>query len=145
MPNYHAMTFDEGKKRKAFLPILSPLAAGPSATLAEEKAAVPKLPDTIPIHADFVMGAGIIGVDRRFKWTVGGPADDVVTSKTDRRVYVHLPMTKNGHAKIRLDGREDAVLSEGDGAFVKGVNVGDVLSVESIGEAEAEVIVLDSD
>lgn len=146
-PRYHTKTFDEEKKRKAFLPILSPLAAGKGATAEEEKAAIPALPDTIPIHADFVMAAGLIGVDKRFKWSVGGEQDgkDAVKSKLNRRVYVHLPMTKNGSMKIRLDGREDAVLNEGDGAFVTGVNAGDVLSVESIGEAEAEVIVLDSD
>lgn len=89
------------------------------------------------------MSAGIIGVDKRFKYTVGG-GEDVVRSRSNRNVYIHLPMTKNGNAKIRLAGREDAVLSEGDGAFVSQVNVGDILSVESIGEAEAEVVVLDS-
>ncbi len=116
--------------------------AGPNASAAEEKVAEATLPDTIPIHADFVMAAGIIGVDKRFKWTVGG---DAVKKTSGRNVYIHLPMTKNGNAKIRLDGRENAVLNEGDGAFVSGVNAGDVLSVESIGEAEAEVVVLDSD
>lgn len=121
---------------------MSPLKAGLSATAADEKVAEATLPDTIPIHADLVMAAGIIGVDKRFKWTVGGGA---VTKTSDRKVYVHLPMTKNGAAKIRIDGREGAVLSEGDGAFVSGVNAGDVLSIESIGEAEAEVVVLDSD
>ena len=125
------------------MPILSPLKAGPGAKAAEEEAAEPALPNTIPIHADFVMGAGIIGVDKRFKWTVG--ASDAVRKATGRNVYVHVPMCKNGSAKIRLDGREDAVLGEGDGAFVTGVNAGDVLSFESIGEAEAEVVVLDSD
>lgn len=70
---------------------------------------------------------------------------DGVTKKNGRNVYIHVPMTKGGNAKIRLDGREDVVLGEGDGAFITNVNVGDVLSVESIGEAEAEVIVLDSD
>ncbi|KAH8689530.1 putative pirin domain protein [Talaromyces proteolyticus] len=144
LPQYHTLSFDDKLKQKAFLPILSPLAAGENATAAEEKEATPKIPGTIPIHADFVMGAGLIGVDKRFKWRVGGPTDDVVKSQSDRNVYIHLPMTKGGNAKIRLDGREDVVLSEGDGAFVKGVNVGDELSVESIGEAEAEVIVLDS-
>jgi hypothetical protein len=89
------------------------------------------------------MAAGIIGVDKRFKWTVGG--GDAVKKTTNRNVYVHLPMCKNGNAKIRIAGREDAVLAEGDGAFVSGVNAGDVLSIESIGEAEAEVVVLDSD
>lgn len=122
--------------------ILSPLKAGPGASEEEEKAAEPTLPDTIPIHADFVMGAGIIGVDKRFKWTVGGGA---TKSSENRKVYVHLPMTKGGGAKIRINGREGAVLSEGDGAFVEGVKAGDILSIESIGEAEAEVVVLDSD
>ncbi|PSS12307.1 hypothetical protein M430DRAFT_106686 [Amorphotheca resinae ATCC 22711] len=141
-PRYHTRTFDEAAKRTAFLPILSPLKAGPGASAAEEEAAEPTLKDTIPIHADFVMAAGIIGVDKRFKWTVGG---DAVRKMTNRNVYVHLPMCKNGSAKIRIAGREDAVLAEGDGAFVSGVNAGDVLSIESIGEAEAEVVVLDSD
>lgn len=141
-PQYHTMSFDEEAKRQAFVPILSPLAAGKNASAADENAAIPKIPNTIPIHNDFVMGAGIIAPGRRLKWTVG--AGDVVESKMDRKVYVHLPMTKNGSAKIRLDAREDAVLSEGDGAFISNVNAGDELSVESIGEAEAEVIVLDS-
>jgi quercetin 2,3-dioxygenase len=88
------------------------------------------------------MAAGIIGVDKRFKWIVGA---DAVKKTAGRNVYVHVPMTKNGSSKVRLDGREDAVLGEGDGAFVSGVNAGDVLSVESIGEAEVEVVVLDSD
>lgn len=141
-PQYHTMSFDEEPKRQAFVPILSPLAAGKNASAADEKAAIPKIPNTIPIHNDFIMGAGLIAPGRKFMWTVG--AGDVAESKMDRKVYVHLPMTKNGSAKIRLDGREDAVLSEGDGAFISNVNAGDELSVESIGKAEAEVIVLDS-
>jgi hypothetical protein len=141
-PRYHTKTFDEAAKRSAFLPILSPLKAGPGASAADEQAAEPTLKDTIPIHADLVMAAGIIAVDKRFKWTIGG---DAVKKTSGRNVYVHVPMCKGGNAKIRLDGRDDAVLGEGDGAFVSGVNAGDVLSVESIGEAEAEVIILDSD
>jgi quercetin 2,3-dioxygenase len=145
MPQYHTVAFDETLKRQSFLPILSPLAAGKNASVAEEKEAKPKIDGTIPIHADFVMGAGLIAVDRRFKWRVGGPQEGAVESTKNRNVYVHLPMTKNGNARIRLDGREDVVLQEGDGAYVKGVNAGDEISVESIGEAEAEVIILDSD
>jgi hypothetical protein len=53
-------------------------------------------------------------------------------------------MTKQGKSKVKIDGREDAVLEEGDGAFVTMVNAGDALRVESVGEVEAEVIVLDS-
>jgi redox-sensitive bicupin YhaK (pirin superfamily) len=141
-PRYHTKTFSEDAKREDFVPILSPLKAGPGASFEDEKAAEPTLPDTIPVHADLVFAAGIIGVDKRFKWTVGANA---VRKQGKRNIYVHVPMCKNGSAKIRLDGREEAVLGEGDGAFVSNVNAGDVLSFESIGEAEAEVIVLDSD
>ncbi|KAJ9218131.1 hypothetical protein DTO166G4_522 [Paecilomyces variotii] len=144
-PQYHTKTFDEAAKRKGFLPILSPLAAGPNASGAEEEAATPTIPETIPIHADFVMGAGLIPVGQRFKWTVGGPHENSTTTASNRNVYVHVPMTKGGNAKVRLDGRENKVLSEGDGAFISKVNRGDELSVESIGEAEAEVVILDSD
>jgi quercetin 2,3-dioxygenase len=94
-----------------------------------------------------VMAAGLIKPDSRFKYKVGGEVEGgepAVRSVADRKVYVHVPMTKGGAAKVRLDGREDAVLGEGDGAFVTGVKAGDVLSVESSGEAEAEVVVLDS-
>lgn len=143
-PRYHTKTFSEDAKRQAFLPILSPLKGGKAATPAQEKAAEAVLPDTIPIHADLVMAAGIIPVDKRFKWTVGG-GEGVVGKTKGRHVYVHLPMTKGGSSKVRIDGREEVVLSEGDGAFISEVNVGDVLSVESVGEAEAEVVVLDSD
>ncbi|KAL4783827.1 RmlC-like cupin domain-containing protein [Aspergillus varians] len=143
-PAYHTRTFDEAAKRSGFVPILSPLRAGPEAGVREEEAAVPRIPGTIPIHADFVMGAGIIAPQGRFEWMVGG-GDGVVSKTKKRNVYVHLPMTQGGKAKIRLDRREDTVLEEGDGAFITGVNAGDVLGVESVGEAEAEVIVLDSD
>ncbi|KAL2812898.1 RmlC-like cupin domain-containing protein [Aspergillus cavernicola] len=143
-PQYHTRTFDEAAKRAGFVHILSPLAAGREATRAEEDAAVAKIAGTIPIHADFVMGAGIIGAGGRFGWGVGG-GEGVVEKTKRRNVYVHLPMTKGGRARVRLDYREDAVLEEGDGAFITGVNAGDVLGVESIGEVEAEVIVLDSD
>ena len=143
-PRYHTRTFDEAAKRKDFVPIISPLRAGPGATAEEEEKAEPAIPETIPIHADLIMSAGIIGVDKRFKYKVGGEDDHVVKSKSGRNVYVHLPMTKSGNAKIRLAGQEDLVLAEGDGAYVSEVNAGDMISVESIGEAEAELVVLDS-
>lgn len=142
-PRYHTRTFDEADKRKGFVPIISPLKAGPAATAEEEEKAEPVIPETIPIHADLILSAGIIGVEKRFKYKVGGE-EDVVRSKESRNVYLHLPRTKNGSAKIRLAGREDLVLQEGDGAYVSRVNAGDVISVESVGEAEAELVVLDS-
>ncbi|WDK17759.1 pirin domain-containing protein [Colletotrichum graminicola] len=139
-PTYHTRHFSEDDKRKGFVKILSPLKAGPDATAAEEKAAEPAIPDTIPIHADFVMGAGIIEPGKVFEWNVGAK----VTEQTKRKVFVHLPATKGGKAKVKIDGRDDAVLSEGDGAFVDAVNAGDKLNVESVGEAEAEVVILDT-
>lgn len=145
-PRYHTRHFPDDAKRAGFVPVLSPLRAGEDATAREEAEARPALDGTIPIHADFVMGAGLIAPGGAFAWKVGADArfgpDDRQGAK--RKVYVHLPMTKGGKAKIRLDGRDDAVLEEGDGAFVDAVNAGDKLVVESVGSAEAEVVVLDS-
>jgi quercetin 2,3-dioxygenase len=139
-PQYHTKHFDDADKRKDFVTILSPRKAGIGASEAQEEAAEPAIPGSIPIHSDFVMGAGIIAPNSTFQWTVGSNA----TTQVKRKVYVHLPMTKNGAARIRLDGREDVELAEGDGAFVDVVAAGDKLSVESIGDAEAEVVILDT-
>lgn len=142
IPRYHTMSFDEEAKRNGFVTILSPLRAGIKATVEEEKAALPTVDGTIPIHADFMMGASIIDPGKSASWKVGG--DDVVQQKSNRKVYVHLPMRGLG-AKIRLAGREEQVLAEGDGAFVEKVNAGDELAFDSVGDGEAEVVVLDSD
>lgn len=145
-PRYHTKTFPDEEKRKGFVKILSPLKAGDEATKQEEAAAVPAIEGTIPIHADFVMAAGIIAPEQSFEWKVGADAKfgPDLSQDTKRKVFVHLPMTKSGKARIRLDGRDDAVLEEGDGAFIDAVNAGDKLVVESLGSAEAEVVLLDS-
>ena len=141
-PIYHTSTFSDEDKRKNFVTIITPLKAGAKATSEEEKAAVPAKQGTIPIHSDLVFSAGIIAPSSSFNYIVG--AGDAVSSTTDRKVYIHFPETKGGKAQIRLDGREDAILSEGDGAYVSHVNAGDVLKVESIGSVEAEVVVIDT-
>ena len=138
-PTYHTMTFPEDAKRNGFATIISPLKAGTKATGEEEKAAVPAIEGTIPIHADFLMGASIIAQGKSASWKVGG--NNAVQSKTGRKVYLHLPMRRI-RAKIRLAGETE--LGEGDGVFVENVNAGDELLLESIGEGEAEVVVLDS-
>ncbi|XXH05894.1 assembly of actin patch protein [Hypoxylon texense] len=138
-PRYHTRHFEDDEKRKAFVPILSPLKGGPEATSEQEKLAEPTIDGTIPIHADLVMGAGLIAPKGKYEWTVGAG----VTEGSKRKVYIHVPMAKNGRAKIRVDGRED-VYNEGDGAFIDGVHAGDKLTVESVGEVEAEVVVLDT-
>ncbi|KAL9028322.1 MAG: hypothetical protein Q9196_003293 [Gyalolechia fulgens] len=139
-PRYHDLTVDEQKKRQGFVSIISPLKAGKNASAAQEQAAIPSIGGTIPIHADLVMGASIIPQGSSATWTIGG--NGAVSSKEDRKVYVHLPMTRGGKSKIRL--AEGTVLGEGDGAFVTNVKDGDSLVVESVGVEEAEVVILDS-
>lgn len=139
-PIYHTSTFDERSKRNTFVTIISPLKAGIEASPEEEKAAVPVIEGTIPIHADFLMGASIISPGSSASWKIGG--DNAVQSKSNRKVYLHLPMAKKG-AKIRLAGG-NTVIDEGDGAFVTGVSAGDDLLVESVGDGEAEVVMPDS-
>lgn len=141
-PTYHTKSFSEDEKRKEFVTIISPLKDGPNATLDDEKAAVPVMAGTIPIHADLLMGASIIPPESAFAWKIGG--NNAVQSKSNRKTYVHLPMTKNGKAKVRLIGMENVTLEEGDGAFVSNINAGDELVIESVGDEEAEVVVLDS-
>ena len=143
-PTYHTSSFSEEEKREGFVTIISPLKAGPRATGQEERSAVPVVEGTIPIHADFLMGASIIAEGGSACWRVGGGGgggEGVVESMSGRKVYLHVPMRRVG-AKVRVGG--ETVLEEGDGAFVEGVGAGDELWVESIGEAEAEVVVLDS-
>lgn len=139
-PTYHTATFPDEAKRNKFVTIISPLKTGPGATAQEERDAVPVVHGTIPIHADFVMGAGIVARGGAAGWRVGG-GEGVVEEVVGRRVFLHLPMRRVG-ARVRVDG--ETVLEEGHGAFVEGVDVGDEVWVESIGEGEAEVVVLDS-
>lgn len=94
-PVYHTQTFGEEEKRKGFLTIISPLKGCVNVTPQQEKASEGAVPGTIPIHADFLFGAGIIGVGETFLWKVSG-GQDVVTSKENRQVYVYLPMMKGG-------------------------------------------------
>ena len=138
-PRYHDLTIDENRKRQGFVTIVSPLKAGKKASAAQEQAAIPAIDGTIPIHADFVMGASIIAAGSSATWSVGNGG---VTSKEDRKIYIHLPMSHGGQSKIRLlDG---TVLAEGDGAFISNMNAGDAMKIESVGIAEAEVVILDS-
>ncbi|KAG8420480.1 hypothetical protein J3459_011000 [Metarhizium acridum] len=71
-PRYHTRHFDDEDKRKAFVKILSPLKGGQDATAQQEKDAEAVVEGTIPIHADFAMGAGIIAPEKAFEWVVGG-------------------------------------------------------------------------
>lgn len=140
-PTYHTGTFPDVDKRNKFVTILSPLKAGPEATREEEKAAIPVVKGSIPIHADFLMGAAIIGKGKEVAWRVGGEGEGAVSEREKRKVYVHLPMRGLG-AKVVLGGEVE--LGEGDGAFVDGVRGGEEMGVESVGEGEAEVVVLDT-
>lgn len=94
-PVYHTDTFPEEDERKGFVTIISPLKGGVNATMEQEIAAEAVVEGTIPIHTDFLFGAGIVPRGKAFSWKVGGE-DDVVTSKLDRKMCVYLPMTKGG-------------------------------------------------
>ncbi|KAG6368250.1 hypothetical protein INS49_002452 [Diaporthe citri] len=118
-----------------------PWKTGRQATAQQEREAVPVKDGTIPIHADSVVASGIIDPQHKFSWVIGGNA----TKTEARKVYVHLPMAKNGQGRVKIDvnGQGHSELNEGDGAFVEGTVLGDTFNVESIGSAAAEVIVLD--
>lgn len=141
-PRYHTRSVPESSKRDRFAAIISPLKAGPGASAREEKDAVAAIEGTIPIHADFYMGAGILGPGVGAGWRVGGGGGGEKGEGVARKVYLHLPMRGVG-ARVRVGGG-DVVLEEGDGAFVEGVKGGEEVLVESVGEGEAEVVVLDS-
>lgn len=146
-PVYHTETFPETDKREKFVNIISPLKAGPSATPADEKAAVPAKEGTIPVHADLVFSAGILEPGKTFEYKVGGDGEDIVRHKEGRKVYVHFTESEKWEkkGKVKLAGGEDVILGEGDAAFVRNVKVGDVFSVESTGEVDAEVVIVDSE
>lgn len=140
---YHAQTFGEEGKREGFLNIISLLKGGVDASPQKEKEPRGVVGGTIPIRGEFLFGAGIIPVGENFVWNVAG-GQGVMTLEENRQVYVYLPMIKGGKAKVRLNGSDDAVLAEGDGAFVRSADEGDGLGFESIGEEQAEIVVLDA-
>lgn len=146
-PVYHHGTVMEEEKRRGFVTIISPLKGGRDATPEQERAAEPAVEGTIPIHADFLFGASIIPPGKDFVWNVGG--DDAVSVKRDRKVYVYLPSSQKGQmgkkARIQLNSStNDWIMEEGDGLFVSEVDAGDELFFESVGNEEAEVVVLDA-
>jgi quercetin 2,3-dioxygenase len=99
----------------------------------QEKVPEGVVPGAIPIHADFLFEAGIIPVGEAFVWKVAG-GRGFVTSKENRQVYMYLPVMREGKAKARLNGSDNVILAEGDGALVRGVDEGDELGFESIGD-----------
>jgi hypothetical protein len=146
-PRYHTETFPDEEKRKRFVTIISPVKGCVNAPSPVNGAEAACIEGTIPINADFWFGAAIVSVGERRQWRVAGEGG-VVKFKSDRKVYVYLPQIKGGKSRVRLNGSEDAVLEEGleegNGAFVSGVNAGDGLVFESIGQEEAEVVMLDA-
>ncbi|KAI4194922.1 MAG: hypothetical protein LQ350_007498 [Teloschistes chrysophthalmus] len=135
----HLSVSTPDKRQDAFAILVSPCVGGVAASTAGQALArLPVVPGSMPINADFLMAAAIIDDGKSAVWWVGGGG--VVDSKTERHVYVHVPMGAGG-SKVRL--ADQTVLGEGDGAFVTNVSVGDKVVVESVGVAEVEVVVLD--
>ena len=138
------ITTFEASKRLGFVSFISPLKAGPEATHEEELAGVPAIAHSVAIHADVFAAAAIVSSGGSTEWVVGAGH---ATKKQRRNVFVHLPASDEGTSSIRLPQAASSglVLEEGDGAFVSGVNDGDRLVVESVGDTDAEVFLIDSD
>ena len=96
-PAYHHETFSEKEKSKGFVKIISPLKGGKEASNEQETRVEPVLEGTIPIHADYLVGASITVWSSIFVWNAG--ADDVVEAKTDRKVEPYLLQMRSGKAK----------------------------------------------
>ena len=58
-----------------------------------------------------IVAASIIAPNSSATWTIGGHG--AVTSKQDRRTYVHLPLKKGGKSKFRMP--DGTILAEADG------------------------------
>ncbi|CAF9940258.1 MAG: hypothetical protein ALECFALPRED_008495 [Alectoria fallacina] len=116
-PVYHHETFSEKEKSKGFVKIISPLKGEKEASNEQETRVEPVVEGTIPIHADYPVGASITARSSIFVWNAG--ADDAVKAKTDGK-------------------------SEEDGAFLSDVDAEDELFFESIGGEETEAVSLDA-
>lgn len=106
-----------------------PLKGGEEASNQHETRAEQAVEDTILTRAELLFGASLIATGKIFVRKVGD--DDAAKAKTDRKVYIYLPRLKGEMAKIRLNG-DEWPLSEGDGAFVCDVDLGDENIFESM-------------
>jgi quercetin 2,3-dioxygenase len=91
--------------------------------------------DPIPLHADVSMDASIL--------SPGKSVSHELVAAGDRKVYAHVVMTgrtqpSEGGAKIKIG---DAVLGEGDGAFIDGAQ--GTVDIESVGDKPAEFLLFD--
>ena len=88
---YHHGTVLDDEERRGFVTIVSPLKGGINATPKRERNAEPVVAGTIPIHAVFLFGAGIILLGWGSVWQVGG--DGAVRVKRDSEIYVFILVT----------------------------------------------------
>ncbi|KAL6713233.1 hypothetical protein ACLMJK_009354 [Lecanora helva] len=130
VPRFHTETSPEESKRNHFVTIISPLKARKATSAEEEKAAVTKAEGTVPIHAEFWMGATVVGKGGR------GDGGEAVEEGVFAFVY------EEGWGEGENGG--EVGVGRGDGVFVEGVDAGDELVVEPVGDGDAEVVVLDS-
>jgi redox-sensitive bicupin YhaK (pirin superfamily) len=91
----------------------------------------------IPAHSDVSMSASIL--------SPGKSVTHELVKEGDRNVYLHVVMTgktqpKSGGARIKVG---DVELGEGDGAYVTGAKGPGSVTIESVGEREAEFLLFD--
>ncbi|PFH57196.1 hypothetical protein XA68_15392 [Ophiocordyceps unilateralis] len=150
-----------------FLTLVSPWKGGPVEGSERKGDLNPTIKGSIPIESDTAVGVGFVEPGETIYWTAG----DFDEERQDKRrkVFVQVIMTKasqtmtslrgdgidfctardkayeaSSTTKIRLDGREEMELSEGDGAFLHAMKMGDRLAVENVGEGKVEVLIFDT-
>jgi quercetin 2,3-dioxygenase len=120
-PAYNTKSFPDSVKTNKLTHIISP--------------ASKQDPETIGIHTDFHMFAGILQPGNKIVHKI----QETLSNKNKaRRSYVHLTST-GGQLKVN-DG---ILLKPGDGAFITEVVGGEEVIFESVGDKDAEFVVFD--
>ncbi|KAK3056996.1 hypothetical protein LTR09_002034 [Extremus antarcticus] len=93
--------------------------------------------EPIPMHSDVSMSASIL--------SPGKSVTHELVTEGERNVYLHVVMTdrtqpKTGGARIKIG---DVELGEGDGAYVRGAKGPGSVTIESVGEKDAEFLLFD--
>lgn len=136
-PTYTTRHFADAEKADRWVRIVAP-ADAPGVSAAREATG------PAPVHSPLVLSATILSPGKRLVHTF--PA-----SAGPRKAYVHV-IQRSGYntkaatgasVKVAGDGA-DAVLREGDGAYIVG-EPGKEMSVENVGDVNAEVLLFDVD
>jgi redox-sensitive bicupin YhaK (pirin superfamily) len=129
-PNYYHRHFSEEEKRKGWVPVVGKF--GDEGVTDEREGTGPT-----PVHSPLWLYATLLGSGKK-----------VEQALKMNKGYLHVVQTsgyntgKSEGNKIKINGAVE--LAEGDGAFIKNLGgAGEVVSIENVGEGEAEVLLFD--